>query len=179
MGIYFADNIYKNLYREREKIDLSKVKTVILNICLTNNINYIPVKIIYLIIYLVKKKFSFKLINKIVYKILKKSYIKISKFFYKILQVKWLNIIMIAKNNKVENDLFKYFFELYNIYLKNEENMDIYKYQMKYMFNIRIGFYRQFKKFIMSNIYSTYFFIPIIFSKVDKLNIKLENIYTV
>ena len=86
---------------------------------------------------------------------------------------------MIAKNNKVENELFKYFFELYNIYLKNEENMDIYKYQMKYMFNIRIGFYRQFKKFIMSNIYSTYFFIPIIFSKVDKLNIKLENIYTV
>jgi len=75
MGIYFADNIYKNLYREREKIDLSKVKTVILNICLTNNINYIPVKIIYLIIYLVKKKFSFKLINKIVYKILKKSYL--------------------------------------------------------------------------------------------------------
>ena len=178
MGIYFADKIYKDLYKERERVDIKKVKTVILNICLSNNINNIPLKIIYLIIYLVKQNFSFKLINKIVYNILKKSYIKLSRFMYKILQVKWLNIIDIAKKNKLENDLFKYFFELYNLYLKNEKNMDIYKYQMKYIFNIRIGFYRQFKKFVMSNIYSTYFFIPIIFSKINKLNIKIENIYS-
>ena len=177
MGIYFADKIYKDLYRERCRIDINKVKTVILNICLTNNINYIPLKIIYLIIYLVKNNFTFKLINKIVYNILIKSYVKLSKFMYKILQVKWLHIIKIAEQNKVENDLFKYFFELYNLYLTNEKNMNMYKYQLKYIFNIRIGYYRQFKKFIMSNIYSTYFFIPIIFSKINKLNIKLKNIY--
>ena len=171
MGIYFADKIYKDLYRERKRVDISKVKTVILNIFLTNNINYIPLKIIYLIIYLVKNNFIFKLINKIVYNILKKTYIKISRFMYKVLQVKWLNIIRIAKKNEVENDLFKYFFELYNLYLNNENKIDIYKYQLKYMFNIKIGFYRQFKKFIMSNIYNTYFFIPIIFSKINKLNI--------
>ncbi len=177
MGIYFANKIYKDLYRERQKIDINKIKTVILNIYITNNINYIPVKILYLIIYLVKNNFCFKLINKIVHNILSRSLIKISKFMYKILQVKWLNIIEIAKINNVEKDLFNYFFELYNLYLKNEKNMDMYKYHMKYIFNIRIGFYRQFKKFIISNIYSTYFFIPIIFSKINKLNIKIENIY--
>ena len=56
--------------------------------------------------------------------------------------------------------------------------MDMYKYQTRYIFNMKI-YYKQFKKFILSNIYITHFYIPIIFSKINKLNIKLENIYEI
>ena len=68
MGIYFADEFYKNLYVQRKQVDINKVKRVMLDVCETNKISYIPLKIIYLIIYLVKNNFTIKLINKIVYK---------------------------------------------------------------------------------------------------------------
>ena len=88
--------------------------------------------------------------DKILNKVLIKSYIKLSKFMYKIIQAKWLNIIDIAKNNNVENQIFDYFFKLYNLYLNEEQNMDMYKYQTRYIFNMKIAYYKQFKKFILS-----------------------------
>ena len=84
--------------------------------------------------------------DKILNKVLIKSYIKLSKFMYKIIQAKWLNIIDIAKNNNVENEIFDYFFKLYNLYLNEEQNMDMYKYQTRYIFNMKIAYYKQFKK---------------------------------
>lgn len=179
MVIYFADKVYKNLYKEKERININNIKEIIINIYIKYNIKYVPLKVIYLIIYLEKNKFSSKLMDKILNKVLIKSYIKLTRFMYKIIQAKWLNIIYIAKNNNVENEIFDYFFKLYNLYLNEEQNMDMYKYQTRYIFNMKIAYYKQFKKFILSNIYITHFYIPIIFSKINKLNIKLENIYEI
>ena len=178
MPYIFADEFQKNLVVRKEKVSLILIKNTIKNLCITNNINYVPIKVIYLIIYLLKNKYKFKLINIIVKKLLKKSYIILSRFFLnRIIKVKWLNIIEIAKRNNVENDLFNYFFELYEYYLKIENLENIYKYQIKSIFDLRIGYYRQFKKYIKSNIYTTYFLIDIICSKINKLNIKKEYIY--
>ena len=54
---------------------------MIKNLCIVNNINYVPIKVIYLIIYLLKNKYKFKLINIIVKKVLKRAYIRLSRFF--------------------------------------------------------------------------------------------------
>ena len=178
MPYIFADEFQRNLVIKKEKVNIIEVKNIIKNLCIVNNINYVPIKVIYLIIYLLKNKYKFKLIKIIEKKVLKRAYIRLSRFFLnRITKVKWLDIIEIAKINDVENDLFNYFFELYEYYLKIENNENIYKYQLKSIFDLRIGYYRQFKKYIKSNIYTTYFLIDIICSRINKLNIKKENIY--
>ena len=177
MPLFFPDEIQKNIYLKQPKIDIYNIKQICIKLCLKNNINYIPIKIIYLIIYLVKNNYSFKLINKIFYKSLKKKYIILSKFMYKIIQCKWLNIIHISIINNVEEELFKYFFKLYELYINKENINDIYKTQYYFIFNKNIGYYRQFQKNIKENIYTTYFFIPIIFSQINKLNISINNIF--
>ena len=179
MPIFFPDEIQKNKYILKKKCDIYEIKKLCIQLSFKNNINYIPIKIIYLIIYLKKYNYNFKIINKIIYKVLKKKYIVISKFINKIIKYKWLNIINISIINKVENELFNYFFKLYELYLNNELNNDIYKYQIYFIFNKRIAYYSQFKRFIKSNIYTTYFFIDIILSKISKKNIIIENIFII
>lgn len=177
MPIFFPDEIQKNIYLKQNKINIYDIKQLCIKLCLKNNINYIPIKIIYLIIYLVKNNYNYKLINKIFYKSLKKKYIILSKFMYKIIQYKWLNIINISIINNVENQLFEYFFKLYELYINKENINDIYKTQYYFILNTHIGYYRQFKMNIRKNIYTTYYFISIIFSQINKLNISINNIF--
>ena len=179
MPIFFANEIQKNIYYKKEKININTIKLLCIKLCIKNNIKFIPIKIIYLIIYLKKYNYSFKLINKIFYKSLKKKYIVISKLLYKIIQYKWLNVINICIINNVEDELFQYFFKLYELYINKENINNIYKYQIYFIFNKNIGFYRQFQKIIKENIYTTYYFIPIIFSKIDKSHICLNNIFDI
>lgn len=177
MPIFFADKIQKNIYTQKNKLDIDYIKQICIKLCLKNNINFIPIKIIYLIIFLVKNNYTFKLINKIFYKSLKKKYIILSKFMYKIIQYKWLNIINIAIVNNVEDELFNYFFKLYKLYINKENINNIYITQYYFIFNKKIGYYQQFQRNIKKNIYTTYFFIPIIFSQINKLNISIYNIF--
>ena len=112
MPLFFAEEIQKQIYYKNKKININKIKEICINLCYKNNINYIPIKIIYLIIYLEKNNYKFKLINKIFNKSLKRSYKILSKFLYKIIQYKWLNIVKISINNNVEDELIKYFLNL-------------------------------------------------------------------
>ena len=179
MPLFFAEEIQKQIYYKNKKININKIKEICINLCYKNNINYIPIKIIYLIIYLEKNNYKFKLINKIFNKSLKRSYKILSKFLYKIIQYKWLNIVKISINNNVEDELIKYFLNLYELYINEENINDIYKYQLYFIFNHKVGYYRQFCKFMRDNIYKTYFFIPIIFSKISKSNLILNNIFVI
>ena len=135
--------------------------------------------IVDLIIYLEKKNYSYKLINIIFKKTLKRSYIKISRFLYKIIQLKWINIINTAIQNNVENDILQYFYKLYDLYIQEEGFNNIYIYQVKHIFKYKIGYYRHFKKYINENIYRTYYFIPFIFSKISKSHIIYNNIFEI
>ena len=68
MPYIFADEFQRNLVIKKEKVNIIEVKNIIKNLCIVNNINYVPIKVIYLIIYLLKNKYKFKLINIIVKK---------------------------------------------------------------------------------------------------------------
>ena len=54
MPLFFADEIQKKIYYKNKKININKIKEICVNLCYKNKINYIPIKIIYLIIYLEK-----------------------------------------------------------------------------------------------------------------------------
>ena len=179
MNKIIVSKFYEGLYNKRNKINIIKIKDILKKLSIDNNIYYIPIKIIYLIIYLEKKNYSYKLINIIFKKTLKRSYIKISRFLYKIIQLKWINIINTAIQNNVENDILQYFYKLYDLYIQEEGFNNIYIYQVKHIFKYKIGYYRHFKKYINENIYRTYYFIPFIFSKISKSHIIYNNIFEI
>lgn len=170
---------YEGLYKKSDKINIIKIKDILKRLSIDNNIYYIPIKIVYLIIYLEKKNYSYKLINIIFKKTLKRAYIKIAKFLYKIIQLKWINIINTAIQNDVQNDILQYFCKIYDLYRKQEGCHNIYIYQTKNIFKYKLGYYRQFKKYIHENIYRTYYFIPFIFSKISKSYIIYNNIFEI
>ena len=73
MNKIIVSKFYEGLYNKRNKINIIKIKDILKKLSIDNNIYYIPIKIIYLIIYLEKKNYSYKLINIIFKKTLKRS----------------------------------------------------------------------------------------------------------
>ena len=93
MKIYIDDFDNKK-YTIKLKITTIYIKNIILELYSKNNINYLPIKLVYLVLYLIKHNISFKIINNIIYtKILKKTYYKISKCIPNIIYTKWKNLI--------------------------------------------------------------------------------------
>ena len=45
MVIYFADKVYKNLHKEKERININNIKEIIINIYIKYNIKYVPLKV--------------------------------------------------------------------------------------------------------------------------------------
>ena len=72
MKIY-VDDFYNNKYSIKYNINIQYISNIINELNIKHNINYIPIKVLYSIIFLVKHNVNFKLINKIIYnKVLKK-----------------------------------------------------------------------------------------------------------
>ena len=177
MKIYI-DDFYNNKYSIKYNINIQYVINIINELNIRNNISYIPIKVLYSIIYLVKHNVKFKLINKIIYnKVLKKTYIRISRLIPNILEYKWIKLITIAIYNNVENELVDYFLELYNLYLQKEKNRKIFIIQAKSIMKKNVLYFRQLKRYFIEDIYFTVYYIPIIFSKIDKTFITENNIF--
>jgi hypothetical protein len=178
MKIYIDDFDNKK-YTIKLKITTIYIKNIILELYSKNNINYLPIKLVYLVLYLIKHNISFKIINNIIYtKILKKTYYKISKFIPNIIYTKWKNLIRIALFNEVESELINYFLLLYKLYIKEENNPKIFIIQTKHLLREHIIFFRQLKKLFIKDIYYTLRYIPIIFSKLSIEYININNIYS-
>lgn len=178
MKIYI-DDFYNNKYNIKYNINLNYIVQIVNELYIKYNINYIPIKILYSIIFLVKHNINYKLINKIIYdKTLKIIYIKISKLLSNILEYKWLNLITIAIYNNVESEFIDYFLELYKLYIKIENCPKIYIIQAKNIMKKKILYFRQLKKTLLEDIYYTVYYIPIIFSQIDKTYISENNIFT-
>tara|TARA_Y100000591_G_C21604840_1_gene579807 strand:+ start:72 stop:620 length:549 start_codon:yes stop_codon:yes gene_type:complete len=178
--IIYIDEYYKNFNKLKKKIDINIVKNTLINLKKCNKNIYIPEKLIYFIIYLIKYDCKFKIINKIIIeKIFKKISHRISSFTFQSTQIRWLYIINIAIKNEVEENILKYFFELYNIYLKQEkcENNNFYKIQAKKILGINIKNYRQLNKYFKLNIYDTCYYIDIIFSKISLKYLSIDYIF--
>lgn len=177
MKIYI-DDFYNNNYNIKYNINIKYVLDIINELYIKNNINYIPIKILYSIIYLVKYNISFRLINKIIYnKTLRITYLKISKLIPNILEYKWINLITISIYNNVENEFIDYFLDLYRLYIKAENCPNIYIMQAKNILKKKVVYFRQLKKYFVEDIYYTIYYIPIIFSKIDKTYINQNNIF--
>ena len=177
MKIYI-DDFYNNKYNIKYNINIKYIINIVNELNIKNNINYIPIKVLYLIIYLVKHNVNFKLIDKIVYnKVLKKSYMKISKLIPNILEYKWIKNITISIYNNVENELVDYFLELYKLYIVKEQNKRIFVMQAKSIMKKKVLYFRQLKKIFLDDIYYTVYYIPIIFSKINKKFIDENNIF--
>ena len=177
MKIY-VDDFYNNKYSIKYNINIKYIINIVNELNIKNNINYIPIKALYLIIYLVKHNVNFKLINKIVYnKVLKKSYMKISKLIPNILEYKWIKIITISIYNNVEEQLVDYFLELYKLYIEKEQNKRIFVIQAKSIMKKKSFIFSSIKKNFVEDIYYTVYYIPIIFSKIDKKFISENNIF--
>ena len=177
MKIYI-DDFYNNKYNIKYNINLKYVINIINELYTKNKINYIPIKILYSIIYLVKYNIKFKLINKIIYdKTLKITYMKISKLIPNIIEYKWIQLITISIYNNVEEEFIDYFLELYKLYIKEENNPKIFIIQAKSIMKKNVIYFRQLKKYFIEDIYYTLFYIPIIFSKINKKLISEDNIF--
>tara|TARA_Y100000739_G_C20556180_1_gene440666 strand:+ start:705 stop:1244 length:540 start_codon:yes stop_codon:yes gene_type:complete len=177
MKIY-VDDFYNNKYNIKYNININYVISIVNELNIKNNINYIPIKALYSIIYLVKHNVDFKLIDKIVYnKVLKKNYMKISKLIPNIIEYKWIKFITISIYNNVENELIDYFLELYKLYIDKEQNKRIFIMQAKSIMKKKVLYFRQLKKIFVDDIYYTVYYIPIIFSKIDKKFISENNIF--
>ncbi len=177
MKIYI-DDFYNNKYNIKYNINIEYIINIINELNIKNNINYIPIKVLYSIIYLVKYNVDFKMINKIIYdKVLKKTYIRISKLIPNILEYKWIKLITTAIYNKVENELVDYFLELYKLYIEMENNKKIFIIQAKSIMKKKVLYFRQLKRYFIEDIYFTVYYIPIIFSKIDKTLISENNIF--
>ena len=181
MKIYI-DDFYNNKYNIKYKINLNYLKNIIFELYSKYKINYLPIKLLYSIIFLIKYDINFKIIDLIIYKkILKKKYLIISKLIPHIINYKWINIINIALYNNVEKELINYFFELYNLYLtkENSNSNNIIKLQSNSLIKIQINYYRQMQKIVYNDIYYTLFYISIIFSKISKKYININYIYII
>ena len=177
MKIY-VDDFYNNKYNIKYNINIEYVLDIINELYIKNNINYIPIKILYSIIYLVKYNINFKIINKIIYnKRLQITYLKISKLIPNILEYKWINLITISIYNNVENEFIDYFLELYKLYIKKENCPKIFIMQAKSIMKKKVLYFRQLKKYFVEDIYYTLYYIPIIFSKINKTYINQNNIF--
>lgn len=177
MKIY-VDDFYNNNYNIKYNINIEYVLDIINELYIKNNINYIPIKILYSIIYLVKYNINFKIINKIIYnKRLQITYLKISKLIPNILEYKWINLITISIYNNVENEFIDYFLELYKLYIKKENCPKIFIMQAKSIMKKKVLYFRQLKKYFVEDIYYTLYYIPIIFSKINKTYINQNNIF--
>ena len=178
MKIY-VDDFYNNKYNIKYNINISYVINIVNELYIKHNINYIPIKVLYSLIYLVKHNINFKIINKIIYeKTLKRIHIKISKLLPNILEYKWIKLITIAIYNNVESEFIDYFLNLYKLYIKKENCPKIFIIQTKIIMKKKIMYFRQLKKYLLEDIYFTIFYIPIIFSKLDKTLISENNIFT-
>ena len=176
----YLDDFYNNKYNLKIKININYVKNIINEICVKNNIKYIPIKLIYSILFLIKNKINFKLINNIIYnKILYKTYYKISKLIPNIIYTKWFNIIDIAIINNVQEDLINYFLFIYKLYIKEENCPNIYIIQAKNILKKNILYFRQLKNIFMNEIYYTIYYIDIIFSKISINYINIDNIFII
>jgi hypothetical protein len=102
---------------------------------------------------------------------------KISKLIPNILEYKWIKCITISIYNNVENELIDYFLELYKLYIEKENNKRIFIMQAKSIMKKKVLYFRQLKKFFIEDIYYTVYYIPIIFSKIDKEFISKNNIF--
>ena len=177
MKIY-VDDFYNNKYNIKYNINLNYIINIINELYIKNKINYIPLKILYSIIYLVKYNINFKIINKIIYnKRLQITYLKISKLIPNILEYKWINLITISIYNNVENEFIDYFLELYKLYIKKENCPKIFIMQAKSIMKKKVLYFRQLKKYFVEDIYYTLYYIPIIFSKINKKLICEDNIF--
>ena len=177
MKIY-VDDFYNNKYSIKYNLNIKYIINIINELNIKNNISYIPIKILYSIIYLVKHNINFKLINKIIYeKVFKKIYVKISKLIPNILEYKWIKLINISIYNNVENELIDYFLELYKLYIKIENKPKIFIIQAKNIIKKKVLYFRQLKKYFIEDIYLTVYYISIIFSRINKRLIAEDNIF--
>lgn len=177
MKIYIND-FYNNKYFIKYKVDLVYIKNIINELYSKNNINYISIKLLYSILFLVKNNIQFKLINNIIYnKVLKVNYIKISKFMFNIIETKWYKLINIAIYNNVEETFIDYFLYLYKLYIEIEKCPNIFILQAKHIMNKKINYFRQLKRYFIEDIYYTLFYISIIFSRISINYININNIY--
>lgn len=175
----YVDEYYKNLNKSKEKININYIKNII-GYLKNKNVNSIklPDKLIYFIIYLIKNNCKFILINNIIYKkTLKKVSHRLSLSIYYNIKYKWINILKIAINNNVSNNIIDYFLNLYEVYLEKENNDKLYIFQAKYILGINIKNKRQLRKYFTLNLYHTVYYINIIFKKVDKKYLSLKYIY--
>ena len=175
--IIFLDDFYKNFNKQKIYINFEKIKKTIYFICINNNISDLPIKLKYLIIYLIKYDCKFNIINKIIKKNLYYINHNLSKFIYNIIIYKWINIIDICINNNVQSELINYFFDLYDSYLQQENCPQLFIIQARHILGIRIGYIRHLKKYLTLNIYDTIYYIDIIFSKIHKKYLNLKYIF--
>ena len=190
--LIYVDEYYKNLYEDKKKIDILLVKETITY--LYKNINYLnksinyklPEKIIYLVIYLIKHNHKKNIIYKIIKKLLFKISYRISKLKIKYIQNKWIKILNISINNNVNEEILKYFFELYENYLELENNSDntmnkknFSIIQTKHLLKLNIKNKRHLYKFLKLNIYDTFFYIDLIFSRLSIIYLSFNYIFDI
>lgn len=190
--LIYVDEYYKNLYEDKKKIDILLVKETITYLYkninyLNKNINYkLPEKIIYLVIYLTKHNHKKNIIHKIIKKLLFKISYRISKLKIKYIQNKWIRILNISINNNVNEEILKYFFELYENYLELENNSDnttnkknFFIIQTKHLLKLNIKNKRHLYKFLKLNIYDTFFYIDLIFSRLSIIYLSFNYIFDI
>ena len=190
--LIYVDEYYKNLYEDKKKINILLVKETITYLYkninyLNKNINYkLPEKIIYLVIYLIKHNHKKNIIHKIIKKLLFKISYRISKLKIKYTQNKWIRILNISINNNVKDEILKYFFELYENYLELENNSDntmnkknFFIIQTKHLLKLNIKNKRHLYKFLKLNIYDTFFYIDLIFSRLSIIYLSFNYIFDI
>lgn len=177
----YIDEYHKNLNKPKKKININYVKNTIQYLKKkNNNIITLPDKIIYFIIYLIKNDCKFLIINNIIYNklICKKISHNISILLYNSIQYKWYNIINISFRNNVTSQLLDYFLNIYDIYIKKENNNKIFILQAKNILGINIKNKRQLHKYFTLNLYHTIYYIDIIFSQINKKYLSINYIFS-
>ena len=179
--VIYIDDYYNNINNYKYKIkNIEPLKNIIYEILKKNNISYLPIKLLYGIIFLYKYNLNFNKINYIIYnKIFFKKQINISKIFNYIYYKKWFYLINISIYNNVESDFIDYFLSLYKLYIEKESVPYIYILQAKHILKVKILKFKQLKFYFLKDIYYTLYFIPIIFSKISKTYLNFENIFNI
>ena len=165
----YLDEFYNNVKTNKRKIDINLVKKCIFYLKKNNEIFYKSDKLIYYIIYLIKHNAKFCVIKKCINKIISKLKHNISVFIYNTIQIRWLKILNICVSQDKTEEILKYFLQLYDLYLSEEncnENKKFYIIQAKSILGINIKNRRQLYKYLKLNIYDTFYYIDIIFSRI-------------
>ena len=176
--IIYMDEFYNSFSKNNQKLNMTYVMDTIYYLSIKNK-KFFTHKHICLIIFFIKNKCKFNIINTFInnhFKFIDKSFSKLINY---IIIHKWNKIIYISIENSVEKQILEYFCELYNIYLDSEtcEKNKLINLQAKHILGIHIKNMNQLKKYLSLNLQNTVYYIDIIFSKINKIYISFDYIF--